>query len=432
MDKRQREIFFIIADLVLLIIIGFLVYVAAKKDFNLRQALSERFHRSKVKVIDVNGTAVSLRPGLNATCFIPTGKALVDPDSVHELNSGISLLGGFSGPSVLLNSVDGSIFKFNLRTMALTMRAQNDFTGCSSLKPYGRNFIFLDISGHFRTFDPGRNEQKELFTYSAGHSIIDVPEIADINADGIKDFIFPNSGGQVVCLDGRTLAPLWIFNDSSDAVLKSPVVMDINNDRTPDCVFAAQNGTVYTVDGKSGWVIWKYPVQKQIKGRIYIGDVNGDGIKEIVFTAGRNSLWCLARNGTKLWSMDIPGSLSPELTLMDVDADGRKEVLVSRDDREIMAVDLLAQNIQWTFSCEGKPLPYTIALYKSIWNAAPDCVFADSTGFLYVLSGKDGRPMSRLQLEEKPVTGLVFAGGSLCFAGASGNVYNLKAVRTGK
>jgi outer membrane protein assembly factor BamB len=431
MDKSQRESFFIIMDLILLIVIGFLVYVAAKTDFNLRQAFNERFMRSKTKVVDADGKTLSTRLGLHVTCFIPSGKAPVDPDSFHELNPGIARLGMFNGTSVLLNAVDGSIFKLNLKIMAVTTRARNTYTGCSSLKPYRGDFIFMDRSGHFRTFNPARNEQKDLFTYSAGPSIVDFPEITDINTDGIPDFIFPNSSGQVVCLDGRSLAPLWMFNDSSDAVLKSPVVMDINNDRTPDCVFAAQNGMLYACDGKSGWVIWKSPVQKEIRGRVYAGDVNGDGLKEIVVTAGRNSLWCLSRNGTRLWSIDVPGSLNPELTVKDIDSDGREEVLVCSDNKDVMAIDLLSQNIQWTFTCEGRPLPYTIAFYRSFLSAAPDVVFADSDGFLYAVSGNVGRPMSKIQLSERPVTGLVFAGNSLSFAGGSGNVYNMKVVRAG-
>ena len=110
----------------------------------------------------------------------------------------------------------------------------------------------------------------------------------------------------------------------------------------------------------------------------------------------------------------------------------RKEVLVCQE-HEITAVDCLAQNIRWTWPCEGMPLSYSVATFNQDWaGSRKGVIFADSSGGLTMLSGINGNPVARIHLEEKPATRLLCLNDRVFFVGDSGHLFGLKIMRAGR
>ena len=123
------------------------------------------------------------------------------------------------------------------------------------------------------------------------NDVFEDPSFVDIDMDGryeIVDYAITDQRQYVsvfVLDDDFDLMGRLILNDSY-GVVQRPAVGDINGDGVPDIV-AGGGATVYFIDGRSLSLIWEY--NTSMLGSLYvfydlIGDVDGDGLAEVVVT----------------------------------------------------------------------------------------------------------------------------------------------------
>ena len=188
----------------------------------------------------------------------------------------------------------------------------------------------LDGTGNGVDFRTGSGlKPGSKFLYGGGLGDWKICGRADINGDGIADLVFQNNAGQVYVwfLDGsgngvdfRTGSGLkpgskFLYSGAlGDWKIKG--VSDINGDGIADLVFQNRAGQVYVwfLDGSGNSVDFRTgsglkPGSKflygsglgdwKIKG---IGDLNGDGIKDLVFqnNAGQVYVWFLDGTGNTI------------------------------------------------------------------------------------------------------------------------------------
>ena len=72
---------------------------------------------------------------------------------------------------------------------------------------------------------------------------------------------------------------------------------------------------------------------------IYVGDINGDGLNEILLGAGDKHLYIMDQEGKPLWKHSLRSCVS-SIYAVDIDLDGITEVLVGMEDNQIQALRL--------------------------------------------------------------------------------------------
>lgn len=159
----------------------------------------------------------------------------------------------------------------------------------------------------------------------------------------------------------------WQNNGSYDHVMMTPIVVQLNDDNSdglineldyPDIVFTAFNSWYYknpshlvALSGKDGSELWKINNKFQPGNNIVAGDLNNDGIVEIVAMKGydqtTNSTISIISNTGKILS-EIPyqylsryGTIT-DLQLADVNSDGQADIITNH----------------YVFSYEGDTLAY--------------------------------------------------------------------------
>ena len=145
--------------------------------------------------------------------------------------------------------------------------------------------------GIFKMWD---TEGKLLSSFQLSDASHGAPRVADIDGDGIDDFIIAQSDGTVlVCdKDGKPKKG-WPFQ-TSYSIYSSPSIIDLDGDGTMEIVFTANDGS--EKDIKAGCVIALNREGQMLNGfPRYIGktmapltfaDLDGNGVLEIIAAGG--------------------------------------------------------------------------------------------------------------------------------------------------
>lgn len=184
--------------------------------------------------------------------------------------------------------------------------------------------------------------------------------VADINNDGNTDIITTNLEGNNVTIllgDGKgnfNEAPGSPFS-CGDAPF-GVAIGDVNADGKPDLAIinspasttdrTGKNGlTVLVGDGTGKFTTMKGSPYKagKIPNRVAIGDVNGDGVNDIVTSDNDSNkiyLFLMSRNGSVLSSSPITVGNHPKgIAIADLNGDGKGEIVVCNNlDNDITVV----------------------------------------------------------------------------------------------
>ena len=137
----------------------------------------------------------------------------------------------------------------------------------------------------------------------------------------------------------------WSWTESTISpshvnVAATPTVCDLDADGVAEIIFPAYNnivtnGVLRVLNGQSGAEVFTFNSQSILPGsQAVCGDVDQDGLPEIVVMATDNTLLALESDGTLKWQADANSFrfqhtfANPALALVDLDADGSPEIVM--------------------------------------------------------------------------------------------------------
>ena len=180
----------------------------------------------------------------------------------------------------------------------------------------------------------------------ASQAVHSTPAIGDINRDGVADATVGMLGLTMPSLSqSGAMNPGWPYY-TDDTVFSSPALVDVNGDGQTDVVVGGDSSPGAPIDFRGGMVraiggagntIWEFRVNEMVRSSPSVGDIDGDGVPEIVFGTGdfwvRNGgasdatkVYALNLNGTLKWVRDTGGYTLASPTLADFDGNGVLDV----------------------------------------------------------------------------------------------------------
>ena len=209
--------------------------------------------------------------------------------------------------------------------------------------------------------------------YATGGSIQSAPAIGDIDGNGRLDVVFGSSDGNIYCVYGDNGTLKWSFS-TGNTVTAAPVIADVNNDGKQEVVVGSQNGYLYCLYGCNGSVMWSF-----YHGTIYracaIGDLNGDGNKEIICPSYMDVLCVYGNNGTIKWIHAEGNLIQTDPVLHDIDENGKLEAIFGCDDYYLYCYYGYNGTLKWRYNYGNR-----------IW-ADPVLGDVDGDGKIEIVSG---------------------------------------------
>ncbi len=162
------------------------------------------------------------------------------------------------------------------------------------------------------------------------------PVVGDIDNDGKPEIVGIKKNGKLVIwnADGSVYMnsqwPKYFTGALSD-----PVLADLDMDGDLEIVFQSNNGNVYVYHHNgtpmTGWPVnVNTPIGSREWAPLCIGDVDGDGIPEIIAGGGsNNAIYIWHPDGTEFdaWPRTLPDSSYGSPLIGDIDNDGKVEIV---------------------------------------------------------------------------------------------------------
>lgn len=230
------------------------------------------------------------------------------------------------------------------------------------------------------------------------------PSVADLEGDGSAEILIGDFSGRLNCYAASTGQLKWqvdVEEDLAVSIQASPALVDVNGDQLPDIVVCTwayapnyDSSAVYAYDGLTHQLIWKnqVPADWMYHGAA-VADVDEDGLPELALSSYDGHVYLLnAEDGSLGWQYATPGLayISGPVTIGDLDGDGHLDLVYSNGWGQVDALDRFGQ-LKWS---------YFMALYESAFRGAAladldgnetlDVIFASSKGKLYALDGGSG------------------------------------------
>ena len=167
--------------------------------------------------------------------------------------------------------------------------------------------------------------------------------IADADADNAAELYCCSKDDNAVWrFDAATGETVWrttMVGGAGTYPSSCICVGDVDADGIEEIVVADDMGYVYCLDTR-GQVRWTFATEKRTHAAPSMGDVDGDGAIEILLASGDHCLYCVGPEGMLEWKYKAGLRLMYSATIADVDDDGKVDILFGGSDKTLRCLTL--------------------------------------------------------------------------------------------
>jgi len=185
--------------------------------------------------------------------------------------------------------------------------------------PRGR-VVYGSARGYLHLLEYTGTHYREIWVSPSHVTRLQKVLVADLKGDGTYQIITYNARGSLFIYDLERFGLIWRTPETQFRSIEALTVADVDNDRQLELLFLSE-GRLYIYDGQHFLEEWRSDAVYQASD-LAVGDVDGDGQKEIVLGSGQV---LDARFRTLEWENTLP--FGDHLELADVDGDGKLEVI---------------------------------------------------------------------------------------------------------
>jgi outer membrane protein assembly factor BamB len=169
----------------------------------------------------------------------------------------------------------------------------------------------------------------------------------------------------------------------SNAVYSSPAIGDINNDGIPEVVFGSGNTRIYALNGTSGTIVWSYLTGGWVTSSPAIGDINNDGFPDVVVGSNGGAIYALRGDGSLLWSYGVGNSSISSPAIGDINNDAIPDVVVGNSNGVVYALRGTDGSLLWSYTTGGSVSSPAIGDINN--DGIPDVVVGSGDRIIYAL-----------------------------------------------
>jgi outer membrane protein assembly factor BamB len=163
--------------------------------------------------------------------------------------------------------------------------------------------------------------------------------LGDIDGDGkeevvIGGYYYRSGDPNLYALNGEDGSILWTFSTQSDGALyekgfeAAPTLHDINDDGALDVLIGSRNYMFYALDGTDGSIIWDSQFEHFIRATTPMGDIDKDGMDEILVIDNHALARLFEVDGSLDWEISMGYGLGSVPVFADVNGDSYDEIIV--------------------------------------------------------------------------------------------------------
>ena len=179
-----------------------------------------------------------------------------------------------------------------------------------------------------------------LWTF-AGKYDLGPEAVADLDHDGVPELIVeegehqPEGGLNLYVLNANDGSLKWKYTDYGtfweEGFSSAPIIYDVNGDGVDDLTVGSFDRYVYTFSGKDGSVLWKSPVfEHYIRTSLPFTDLDGDGEKDFVVWDNHAVTRAYSiKTHRLLWEQRLGYGVASTPAIGDLNGDGKPEVVFS-------------------------------------------------------------------------------------------------------
>ncbi|MBU5687809.1 MAG: PQQ-binding-like beta-propeller repeat protein [Candidatus Aenigmarchaeota archaeon] len=283
-----------------------------------------------------------------------------------------------------------------------------------SLSPVqGSSYLYIFIPSYDKNmYAINGSDGTKTWNFSTGGLIYSSPAVFDINNDGIPEIIFGSYDKNVYVLNSTNGEKIWNYS-TGDRIASSPSVITFNGDVL--IIIGSYDKKLYALNS-TGDLIWQFSASDKIESSPAIGDINDDGIYEVVFGSYDNKTYVVnASNGELIWSYATGNWITSSPVIADIAGD--KKVIIASHDSNVYSFNKDG-TINWTFTIPtGGRIQSSPSIADVDLDGINDVIVGCSDSRLYALNGLTGKPIWSYK-----VNAYIFSSPALADINGDGNI----------